>query len=166
MSANTTSTRTHVPALGSRGEGWVVLQVAFLLLIVVAGFAGPAWAGVARLVGATAGAGLVTAGLALVGAGIGTLRRQLTPFPHPVPDGELITDGAFGLVRHPMYGGALLAALGWALLTASVLSIAVAAAVGVFLDLKSRREEAWLSEQHAGYEAYARSTRRLVPFVY
>jgi protein-S-isoprenylcysteine O-methyltransferase Ste14 len=36
-------------------------------------------------------------------------------------------------------------------------------ALGVFADLKSRREEAWLSEQFAGYAACRRRTRRLIP---
>jgi protein-S-isoprenylcysteine O-methyltransferase Ste14 len=166
MNAYARSVGTRLPALGSRGEGWVAVQVAFLVLIVVAGFAGPAWVGEVRLAGVAAGSALLTAGVTLIVAGIALLRRQLTPFPHPVPGGNLIADGPFALVRHPMYGGALMASLGWALVTASIASIAVTVAAGIFLDLKSRREEAWLSEQFAGYEAYARSTRRLIPFLY
>jgi len=38
--------------------------------------------------------------------------------------------------------------------------------LAVFADLKSRREEAWLAEQFAGYAAYRQRTRRLVPLLY
>jgi protein-S-isoprenylcysteine O-methyltransferase Ste14 len=34
------------------------------------------------------------------------------------------------------------------------------------LDLKARREEAWLSERYPEYAAYARHTHRFVPGVY
>ena len=40
-------------------------------------------------------------------------------------------------------------------------------ALALLLDLKSRREEAWLRERVDGYEDYYRRTpRRFVPFVY
>ncbi len=104
-----------LPALGRRGEGWVVLQVVLLVAIVGAGFVGPAWVGPARVVGAITGVALIVLGLGLVTAGILALRRQLTAYPRPVPGGRLIEDGVFGVVRHPMYGGGVIVALGWGL---------------------------------------------------
>lgn len=35
-----------------------------------------------------------------------------------------------------------------------------------FFDLKSRREEHWLSAKYPDYEAYRRRTCKLIPFVY
>jgi protein-S-isoprenylcysteine O-methyltransferase Ste14 len=118
------------------------------------------------VVGASAGLPLIPLGVGLVSAGILGLRRQLTAYPRPVPGGRLIKDGVFGLVRHPMYGGLLIAALGWGLVMASPMALAGAIVLGVFFDLKSRREEAWLAEQFAGYAAYRRHTRRLFPWLY
>lgn len=165
-SRSLTSTRVRLPDLGRRGGGWVVLQLVLLVSIGAAGFTGPLWSGPARKIGAIAGAALMASGIGLLLAGILGLRRQLTPYPRPVPDGELIEDGAFGLVRHPMYGGGVLAAIGWGLAMASPVALAGAAVLGVFADLKSRREEAWLGEQFAGYAAYRRRTRRLIPWLY
>jgi protein-S-isoprenylcysteine O-methyltransferase Ste14 len=156
----------HLPDLGPRGEGWVALQGILLVAIAGAGFLGPLWDGPARIVGSVAGVALIAVGLGLVTAGILRLRRQLTAFPRPVPGARLIEDGVYGLVRHPMYGGGVLAALGWGLATASPLALAGALVLGVFFDLKSRREEAWLGEQLAGYAAYRRRTRRLIPWLY
>lgn len=160
------TSRVHLPDLGQRGEGWVVLQIVLLVAIGGAGFVGPMWNGPARVAGAIAGAALIASGLGLLSAGILGLRRQLTAYPRPVPGGRLIEDGAFGLIRHPMYGGGVIAAVGWGLAMASPLALAGAVVLGVFADLKSRREEAWLDEQFAGYAAYRRHTHRLIPWLY
>ena len=125
-----------LPDLGRRGEGWVVLQVVLLVAIVGAGFLGPAWTGPARVVGAITGVALIVLGLGLVAAGILALRRQLTAYPRPVPGGRLIEYGVFGLVRHPMYGGGVIVALGWGLTMASPLAIAGALVLAVFFDLE------------------------------
>lgn len=165
-SSATPMKRPHLPDLGRRGEGWVVLQVLLLVAILGAGFLGPLWAGPARVVGAIGGSTLIALGIGLLAAGIRQLRRQLTAYPRPVPDGRLIEDGVFGLVRHPMYGGGVLAALGWGLVMASPTALAGAVVLAVFADLKSRREETWLSEQFVGYAAYRGRTRRLIPWLY
>jgi protein-S-isoprenylcysteine O-methyltransferase Ste14 len=161
-----TTNRVRLPDLGRRGEGWVVLQFLLFAAIVGAGFLGPAWNGAARVVGAIAGLALIPFGVGLVSAGILGLRRQLTAYPRPMPGGRLIEDGVFGLVRHPMYGGFVIAALGWGLVMASPTAFAGAIVLGVFFDLKSRHEEAWLAEQFAGYAAYRRRTSRLIPWLY
>ena len=158
--------RVHLPDLGQRGEGWVLLQFALGSAVIAAGFAGPAWDGPARMVGAVAGVALIASGISHVTAGIRGLRRQLTAYPRPVPGGRLIEDGVFGLVRHPMYGGIVIAALGWGLVMASPTALVGTVVLGVFFDLKSRREEAWLGEQFSGYAAYRRRTRRLIPWLY
>jgi protein-S-isoprenylcysteine O-methyltransferase Ste14 len=52
------------------------------------------------------------------------------------------------------------------LLTASPLALLGALALTAFFDLKSRREEIWLSDQFEDYGAYRRRTRRLLPWIY
>jgi protein-S-isoprenylcysteine O-methyltransferase Ste14 len=161
-----TTSSVRLPDLGRRGEGWVVLQLLLFVAVIGAGFLTPLWSGPARAAGAIAGLALIIFGVGLVTAGILGLRQQLTAYPRPVPGGRLIEDGVFGLVRHPMYGGLVIAALGWGLVMASPMALAGALVLGVFFDLKSRREETWLAEQFAGYAAYRRRTRRLIPWLY
>lgn len=158
--------RIRVPDLGPRGEGWVALQAVLFVAVIASGFAGPLWAGTARAIGALGGLALMAGGVALIVGGVVGLRRQLTAFPRPVDNGRLIEDGAFGVVRHPMYGGVVLFSVGWGLLTASAPTLLCALVLGLFFDLKSRREEAWLGEAFAAYANYRRRTPRLIPRLY
>jgi protein-S-isoprenylcysteine O-methyltransferase Ste14 len=159
-------TGRHLPALGSRGEGWVLLQLLLFGSICVAGAVGPAWHGWLRYTGVALGGLLIVCGGVLSIRGVLDLRESLTPFPKPLPDAQLVERGAYRLVRHPIYGGLVLGAAGWGLVTASLLALAGAAVLLVFFDLKSRREEIWLSEQFAGYGSYRSRTRRLLPWIY
>jgi protein-S-isoprenylcysteine O-methyltransferase Ste14 len=154
------------PRLGGRGEGWVVPQPVLVGALVVAGVKGRRWP--SRLRGVRLAAAVVSGatGLYLFGGGVTSLGRQLTPFPKPAEEGSLKRDGAFGLVRHPMYGGVLLMALTWALVSSPLVLLPWSVAAG-FLDAKRRYEEAWLLEERPEYEDYRASVRHsMVPFVW
>jgi protein-S-isoprenylcysteine O-methyltransferase Ste14 len=156
----------RLPALGRRGEGWVLVQVVLLATILIAGALGPAWSGSPRVATLVVGVVLAMAGLFLAARGVLDLNDNLTPFPKPIPDGRLIDTGAYALVRHPIYGGLITGALGWGLATASPAAILGAGLLLGFFDLKSRREEIWLAERYHEYGAYRTRTRRLLPWIY
>lgn len=155
-----------LPSLGPRGEGWVAIQVVLLGLVVIAGTLGPAWEGMARIATTIAGAILLAAGGILAGKGLLDLRDALTPLPHPRDGSELIETGTYSLVRHPIYGGLVLGAAGYGLVTASPAAVIGAIVLLGFFRLKSAREEQWLAARYATYEAYRARTRRLIPFIY
>ena len=157
---------TRVPALGPRGEGWVVLQVPLFLLVAVAGLAGPMLDGPARLIVGAVGLVIGGGGGLLALRGLLDLDTALTPLPHPRDGASLVDTGAYGLVRHPIYGGLVAGAAGYALLTASPLALVSAALLLAFFRLKSGREEAWLRSRYPGYEDYAARTKRMLPFLY
>ncbi len=108
---------------------------------------------------------MVAGGVLLV-AGLVRLGRGLTPLPYPKDGAELIQTGPFALVRHPMYSGGLILALGWALYVQGWLTLGYVVALFVFLDVKSRREERWLAERFPTYATYQQRVRKLIPFVY
>jgi protein-S-isoprenylcysteine O-methyltransferase Ste14 len=152
-----------------RGEWYVIVQVLLFALVLL----GPReWAGVGRwgspAATATllAGAPLIVAGGALGAVGLLNLGRNLTPLPHPKDDATLVQSGAYAIVRHPIYSGLILGALGWALVVASWLTLAYAVILFMFFDIKSRREERWLAGKFADYAAYQRRVRKLLPWVY
>lgn len=158
---------TRIPSLGPRGEGWVLIQVVLFWLIVAAGVGlGGAWSEEARPLATAIGVLLAIAGLALASKGLVDLRGALTPLPHPRDGAELVETGVFRHVRHPVYGGLVIASIGWALVTASPAALALAFVLLAFFRLKSAREEAWLRDRFPGYEAYASRTRRMIPLVY
>lgn len=157
---------SRLPDLGPRGEGWVAIQVVLFALVLVAGTAGPAASGTAREVLLVAGAALALAGGLLALWGLAGLGQALTALPHPRDGAELVASGPYRLVRHPIYGGIVVASAGWALFTAAPAALAGAALLLVFFRLKSGREEAWLRDRYPEYAAYAARTRRLLPFLY
>jgi protein-S-isoprenylcysteine O-methyltransferase Ste14 len=160
---------SRLPALGPRGEGWVALQFVALGAIAWAGRIDasdvPALAGPIPMV---AGAVLIVVGGAIAVRGYLDLvaARAFTAFPYPRPDGSLVETGAYRLVRHPLYAGLILGALGYAIVRASAMGLAATAALFVVLDLKRRREETWLAERFPGYDAYRRRARALIPYLY
>ena len=157
---------SRLPALGPRGEGWVVVQLVLLGAVFVAGLAGPVVNGPLRGLLGVAGAILIGGGGYLAFRGLLDLDAALTPLPHPRDGARLVDTGAYGLVRHPIYGGLVIAATGYALVAASALALAGALVLLVFFRLKSGREEAWLRERYPGYAAYAARTKRLLPGIY
>jgi protein-S-isoprenylcysteine O-methyltransferase Ste14 len=81
------------------------------------------------------------------------------------PDHKIIDTGPFGVVRHPIYTGILLAVLGTLLIKGTVLGLIGAMLIAVGLWMKARLEEKWLSaELGPGYEAYRQRVPMLVPF--
>lgn len=156
----------RLPSLGPRGEGWVALQGVLFVAVGAAGLLGPAWGEPWRTAGLVSGGGLIIVGVVMVVLGIVGLRENLTAVPRPIDDGRLIDSGVYGVVRHPIYTGGIAAALGWGLATASPAALVAAALLGAFLDLKARREEAWLLAAYPAYEAYRARVRKLVPFIY
>jgi protein-S-isoprenylcysteine O-methyltransferase Ste14 len=79
---------------------------------------------------------------------------------------ELVTDGPYGVTRHPMYTGLLLMVLGAALAWDSALTLLLALLLVVPFFFHTVYEEA-LFERHFGeaYFDYERRVPRLVPFV-
>ncbi len=154
---------------GARGEWLVVAQIALMALVffgprALPGLPAPAFplAGPCRIAGAL----LMILGGGLLFFGIGRLGRALTPLPYPRDGATLVDTGPYALVCHPMYGGGLVLAFGWALCVRSWLTVAYALVLFVFLDLKSRREEKWLREKFPAYCDYQRRVRRLIPYIY
>lgn len=115
---------------------------------------------------AALGVGLLLCGAVLaVLAGV-RLGTGLTPFPRPRPGRGLITDGVYRLVRHPIYGGVLLMALGWTLVHPMPATLLGTSLLWLLFEVKSRYEERLLCTVHPEYDTYRRGRRRFVPFLY
>jgi protein-S-isoprenylcysteine O-methyltransferase Ste14 len=157
---------TRLPSLGPRGEGWVLLQVVLIVLVVAAAWSlGPDWSGPLRVAGFAAGILSLASGLFLIFRGATDLGTALTPVPRPREAGELVETGVYGVVRHPIYSGLILAALGGALMQASLAALGLTLCLVLVLWLKSTVEERWLELRYPGYDAYRARTGRFIPRV-
>jgi protein-S-isoprenylcysteine O-methyltransferase Ste14 len=79
----------------------------------------------------------------------------------------LVTDGLYRYLRHPRYLGIILFSAGIGLVFRSWLAMALAALSTAVLVWRIRDEEALLRDEFGrGWDAYARRSWRLVPFVY
>lgn len=154
---------------GSNGEWYVVIQGVLFAVVALAprtwpGW--PAWAYPWDRLGMAGGGVLLALGLALSGAGVLFLGRNLTPLPRPKESATLVQTGVYGVVRHPIYSGLIFMAFGWALVVQGWLTLGYALALFIFFDVKSRREERWLMEKFPAYADYQRRVRKLIPWVY
>lgn len=83
--------------------------------VFLSALAGRGWSGMPAIVAYVVGATMLALGLLLLVTAALQLGTSLTPFPAPKAD-EITTTGTFALVRHPMYGGGILVALGWTII--------------------------------------------------
>ncbi|MFN8421491.1 MAG: isoprenylcysteine carboxylmethyltransferase family protein [Anaerolineae bacterium] len=152
----------------TRGETWVLVQIVLLALI---GALPIFWrtatmpetlAILSRVLGILIGA--VGALFGLVSAL--NLGSNLTVFPRPLENGKLVEHGIYGVVRHPMYCGVILLALGWSLLWANVPALILSLGLVIFFDRKAAQEEIWLAQKYSDYPGYKRRVRKLIPFIY
>jgi protein-S-isoprenylcysteine O-methyltransferase Ste14 len=134
---------------------WVTGQIVLMALVAVAAVLGPYWP--TGLVLATVGAIVTVAGGLLMAWGGRTLGRSLTPYPSP--RGQHLERGPYRFIRHPMYGGGIVLALGVSLASGPWALVPTAALVPFFL-LKARYEEGLLVEADPSYGEYLSRVRK------
>jgi len=79
---------------------------------------------------------------------------------------KLITSGPYAFVRHPIYTGLLTMCVATMIVLGHIAAIIAMPFVIVSLWVKLRSEENLMLENFpAGYEAYSRRVKRLIPFV-
>lgn len=153
----------------ARGEWYVVIQFFIFALIALGprnlpgsdGWPAP-WDTVGIILGLLFGflGGLL--GL----AGLLSLGTNITAVPHPKEDAEMVQSGAYKIVRHPIYSGIILAAIGFAFVVNGTLTFLYVLILFIFFDVKSRREEQWLAEKYSNYADYKKRVHKLIPFIY
>jgi len=123
--------------LGSRGEGYFVLQIALILCILFGTV--PVVGSVLNLV---LGPGFVLLGGSVLSIGVVELGTNLTPWPSPPKNGSLVTDGlVFNEIRHPIYAGLIYLMFGISMWSGSAMRVLLCGVLWYLLDFKSDLEE-------------------------
>lgn len=150
---------------GERGEWWVAGQ-GILMAALVAAPVRWTWRAPSRAFWIAIGAMLMLAGLGMAVRAMIQLGPSLTALPRPRRRATLQDTGLYAYARHPIYGGAIVAAFGWALWRASGLHLVLAAALATYMNAKAAHEETLLVQRFPEYEDYRRRTRRrLIPWI-
>lgn len=146
-----------------RGGAWVLGQSVLLGAVVVLTvfFRGGGFSPAAVILGVVLM--IVGAGVALAGAL--ALGKNLTPFPKPTEQAQLVQHGIYAVIRHPLYTSVISVLIGWALVWQSWPALLVAAVLIPFFHAKAHREERWLRERFPEYADYERRVRRFVPWL-
>ena len=151
-------------AAPGRGGRWVVGQsvalVAFLATVLLT-------------VNQFSSSVVVIGGVAIAGGGavqmvaaISGLGSRTTPFPEPLSGGGVVSSGIYGLVRHPMYGALMLAALGLAAMLSSWVGLVGWPLLVAFFVRKARHEEIRMVMAYPEYVEYRRVVgQRFVPWL-
>lgn len=144
----------------SKGIAFVTIQ----LLLIIAYFLVPnpitisIYKPIALASGIVAIFGIILTTLATV-----QLNTRLSPLPQPKANAVLIRAGTYKHIRHPIYSGIFLFALGWALYDGNLARLVIACAPLVLFNLKARYEEQLLEVVFDDYPAYKAKTGRLFP---
>ena len=150
-------------------RGWLLVGVQFVLLLLLV--VTPWRVSLAELSTTNPlvwiGGALILAGMAVAVAGLTHLGSALSANPVPLPAAGLRTSGVYAVVRHPIYSGILLAAIGFTLAVGSWWQVLVTVVLTLFFTGKSRWEDAMLAEEYGTtWQAWASRTGAIVPRVW
>ena len=108
---------------------------------------------------------LICAGSVIFGlAAVVQLGTNLTPWPSPKKNSELVTTGTFGWARHPIYASLIWFGIGLSVGYLSVWKFGVTALLILLFFKKSNFEESMLREQFEEYTSYAKQVKRFGSF--
>lgn len=114
-----------------------------------------------------AGTAVAVAGLAFSVWARRRLGRNWSAIVTLKKDHELVTDGPYALVRHPIYTGLLFAFLGSAIARGHWSGLLATALFYLSALRKYRLEERWMRERFGlAYEAYRARVKAIVPYLF
>ncbi|WP_404283507.1 isoprenylcysteine carboxylmethyltransferase family protein [Exiguobacterium aurantiacum] len=114
------------------------------------------------------GLGCYVAGVSLRYWGIGQLRHQFTRHVVVRPEDELVSSGPYRYLCHPLYTGLLFITLGFSLyFTHWGIALFGTFSIGLALLWRIHIEEKMLTSHFgSAYRTWAKSRKRLIPFIY
>ncbi len=109
---------------------------------------------------------LTVSGIIILLLGMLQLNKNLSPFPTPRSNSELVQTGLYKFIRHPIYTGILLSFSGFGLYSESVFRLIITLLLYVLFIVKTGYEEEQLTKRYNGYASYRKRTGRFFPKIF
>jgi len=82
------------------------------------------------------------------------LGRNLSPFPRPINNSNLVTTGIYRFTRHPMYYSLIFISFGIFIIKLSIYYLFLSISLGLIIKLKIALEEQYLKSKFKNYFLY------------
>ena len=82
------------------------------------------------------------------------LGRNLSPFPRPINDSNLVTTGIYGFTRHPMYYSLIFISIGVFIIKLSIYYLFLTISLALIIKFKIALEEKYLINKFKNYLLY------------
>ena len=82
------------------------------------------------------------------------LGRNLSPFPRPIKNSNLVTKGIYGFTRHPMYYSLIFISFGVFITKLSIYYLFLSISLGLIIKFKIALEEQYLKNKYKNYLLY------------
>lgn len=91
------------------------------------------------------------------------LQNGFSVFASPRREGELVTRGIFSYVRHPIYSGIILLAVGYSIFDVDMMKVLITLILVIFFHFKAGYEERQLMAKYPDYADYKLRTGKFLP---
>jgi protein-S-isoprenylcysteine O-methyltransferase Ste14 len=108
----------------------------------------------------------------VLGLGVGLLailkhpRKNFNIRPDIKENCQLMTDGIYAYIRHPMYFSVIVSMLGILLLRFNILELVLYTILVVNMIIKMLYEESLWHCEGSEYKEYSKKTKRLIPYIF
>jgi len=82
------------------------------------------------------------------------LGRNLSPFPRPINNSNLVTKGIYRFIRHPMYYSLIFISVGVFFIKLSIYYLFLSISLGLIIKFKIALEEQYLNNKFNNYSLY------------
>ena len=133
-----------------------ILFIAYLFRISKIDFVVPVWLQLFGLF-------ISIVGIIISLAALLTLNKNLSPFPTPKADAELIQSGIYKYIRHPIYSGILFFTFGYSMYSENTLRLLIFLTLLILFSFKAAYEEKLLQDKYSNYGDYKKKTGMFLP---
>ena len=97
---------------------------------------------------------IIIIALIILSVAIKDLGKNLSPFPRPINNSDLVTTGIYRFTRHPMYYSLIFISFGVFIIKLTIYYLFLSISLGLIIKLKIALEEQYLNNKFKNYLLY------------